>query len=175
MRTERKTVLAFVLVAAAALLPGCKGYTHGFAMPPGSEGVETVAIDIFQNKTLYTDVEFQFTHALQREIAAKTPLVIANRGDADSLVTGAIESYDKVVLRESEGDDVSRYSIVMTVSYEFRRLPADGRPAKVIRSTKKLKRSAEYEVMTNETEADARAEAIRKVARKVVSHIFETW
>ena len=174
MKTVRLAGILFVLAAAAAL-GGCRGYTHGFALPPGAEGIETVAVEIFRNKTLYTDLEFEFTQALQREICAKTPLVVASRGEADAVVTGAIESYRRVVLREFESDDVARYSIVVTVSYEFRRLPADGRAEQVVRSAKKLERSAEYEVMSHLTEADARAEAVRKIARKVVSHMFETW
>jgi len=178
MKPTLRRALALALVAAAAAafaLPGCRGYTHGFAMPPGAEGVKTIAVEIFKNKTLYTDIEFEFTRALQREICAKTPLKIAERGNADAVVSGAIEVYEKAVLRESVTDDVSRYSIVLTVSYEFRRLPFDGRPSKVITSSEKLKRSAEYEVMSRETEPDARAEAVRKIARKVVSHMFEKW
>ncbi len=180
MRLAARSILALALAAVAFCLPGCPGYTHGFALPPGAEGTKTVAVDIFTNKTLYTDVEFEFTQALQREVSAKTPLKIASRENADAAITGAILAYTKKVLRESESDAVSRYSIELTVTYEFTRLPANGKPGSVIRSTestktKRLKRSAEYEVMTHHSEADARAEAVRKIARKVVSHIFEPW
>ena len=175
MRHAYRSIVALTLAAAALSVPGCWGYTHGFSLPPGAEGVKTVAINIFTNKTLYTDVEFEFTQALQREVSAKTPLEIASRGNADSVITGAILSYKRVVLREFENEAVARYSIVLTVSYEFKRLPVEGEPEKIIRSSKKLERSAEYEVMSHLTEADARAEAVRKIARKVVSHIFETW
>lgn len=175
MRHASRSILGLALAAVALCLPGCPGYTHGFALPPGAEEMKTVAIDIFTNRTLYTDLEFEFTQALQREVSAKTTLKIASRDNADAVITGAILSYTKKVLRESRDDEVSRYSIVVTVSYEFKSLPGAGEAEKVIRSSKKLVRSAEYEVMTHHTEADARAEAVRKIARKVVSHIFETW
>ena len=180
MSHASRSILALALAAVVLCLPGCPGYTHGFALPPGAEGMKTVAVDIFTNKTQYVNLEFEFTEALRREVSAKTPLTIALRGTADAAITGAIVAYERKVLREDKADAVSRYSIELTVTYEFTRLAANGEPDKVIRSTnsiksKKLKRSAEYEVMTNETEADARAEAIRKIARKVVSHIFETW
>jgi len=171
----RRNRLGMVVIAVMAALPGCPGYSHYFTLPRGAEGIQTVAIEIFRNKTLYTDVEFEFTAALQREISAKTPLAIATRGRADALLSGAVESYERVVLRESEADDVTRYSIVLTVSYTFQRLPPGGEEPTLIKTAKSVSRSAEYEVTTNITEADARAEAIRKVARKVVSHIFETW
>jgi len=171
-----KTALRMAALAAAlAVLTGCQGYSYRFAMPPGAENVKTVAIHIFKNRTLYTDVEFEFTAALQREICAKTPLTIASRGTAGSVITGSVDVYERVVLREFETDDVARYSIVLTVSYEFRRLPAEGEPEKLISSAKGLRRSAEYEVRSSITEADARAEAVRKIARDVVSHMLEKW
>ena len=171
----RPSPLFAAALVAALVLPGCRGYSHRFALPAGAEGIETVAIEIFKNRTLYTDLEFEFAAALQREICAKTSLRIAERRNADAVVTGTIESYDKVVLREFESDDVARYSIVMTVSYTFTRLPSDGGEPRIVSAAEGLGRSAEYEVASNRTEADARQEAVRKLARKLVSHIFETW
>ena len=163
-------------VSIAALgLGGCAGYSHRFALPPEAEGARTIAIELFKNKTLYPDVEFEFASALQRDVCAKTPLAIASRGDADLVVTGSIDDYDRVVLREFESDDVARYSIVLSVSYTLTRLPSHGARERVVSSGEGLSRSAEYEVLSNQTESDARAEAVRKIARKVVSHMFETW
>jgi hypothetical protein len=88
-------------MATALACAGCSGYAHYFPMP---EGVRTVAITIFKNKTLYTNIEFEFTQALQREICAKTPLTIAPRGEADAVVAGSVDDYDKVVLREADTD-----------------------------------------------------------------------
>jgi len=164
-----------LVIAVVIALPGCKGYSHGFAMPRGAEDVRTIAVEMFKNRTLYTDVEFEFTDALRKEICAKTRLKIAPRDKADALVTGSIESYRQVVLRELETDAVARYSIVVTVSYKFIRLPSRGERPRVIRSSRKLSRSAEYEVLSRFREAEARAEVVRRAARKVVSHIFETW
>lgn len=173
MNAAHSVPLAAVLTA---VLSGCAGYTHYFALPPGAEGIETVAIEIFRNKTLYTDIEFEFTSALQREVCAKTPLRIAPRAVADALLTGAIESYEREVLRESDMDQVKRYSVIVTVSYRFERLLRSGEEKpRLISEAKNLSRAADYEVTSNISEADARAEAVRKVARKVVSHIFETW
>ena len=171
----RERIACVMLLAVLAVTAGCAGYTHYFPLPPGAEGAKTFAFEIFKNRTLYTDIEFEFTAALQREISAKTPLAVAPRGRADLLVTGAVESYKQKVLRESKDDEVTRYSIAITVSYVLKRLPSDGRPAKVLRESKELARSASYEVTSNSTETDARVEAIRTLARKVVSHMFETW
>lgn len=162
-------LLAIALLAAA----GCCGYTHRFPLPPGADGVKTVALHLFANRTLYQDIEFQVTAALQREISAKTELKIAPRAAAGSLITGSVDNYERIVLREFKTDEVARYAIVLTLSYEFTRLPSSGKPAAVISSAEKVKCSAEYEVLSNETEASARAEAVRKAARKLVSHMFE--
>jgi len=66
MKPTLRRALVLAAAAAAFALPGCRGYTHGFPMPPGAEDVKTIAVDIFKNKTLYSDIEFEFTHALQR-------------------------------------------------------------------------------------------------------------
>ncbi len=174
MKTKQQQ-LTLILLAATLISAGCNGYTHGFSMPPGAENVKTVAIEIFKNKTLYQDIEFEFTSALQNEICAKTHLTIAPRGEADAVITGAIESYHKEILRSSGTDEVRRYAVVLTVSYQFTRLPARGEPARVISSSDKIERSEEYEVMSNITETTTRARAIRRIAREVVSHIFEKW
>jgi len=167
---------SLLLLALAALCAtGCPGYIHHFALPPGAENARTIAIDIFKNKTLYQDIDFQLTAALEREISAVTPLRIASHASADLLLRGAVESYDKVVLRKNKFNEVSRYSIVITASYELIRQPADGQPEKVISSAKKVSWSIEFEVQSTITEADARARAVRRVAREVISRAFEPW
>ncbi len=161
-------------VAAVIGLEGC-GYTHGFKMPAGAEDVKTVAIDVFKNKTLYMDLETEFALALQREISGRTNLKVVDRGQADSLITGAMESYRKTVLREFRNDEVSRYGVVIGVSYRFIRLPAQGKPERVISYADRREWSVEFEVDSTITEADARARAVRRLAREVVNHIFEPW
>ncbi len=169
---NRKAIWSLAVVAA---LSSCAGYTHGFRLPEGAEDVETVAVDMFRNRTLYMNLDSEFTLALQREIEAKTPLRIASRDEADTLITGSIEDYEKVVLREFETDEVSRYRIIMTVNYTFERLSSDGAERRVIRSATGLRRSAEYEVRSAVPESQARARAVRRTARGLVSHLFETW
>jgi len=171
MNASRHAV-AFVLAAAVAL-PGCAGYSRSFRIPRGAEGVKTVAIRIAKNKTLYMDLENEFTHELQRELWLKAKLRPANPGAADALITSTIDSYERVPLREFDTDEVAKYSIVVTVSYEFIRLPSEGRRRMKIASGDGLSRKADFLVATNITETQARAEAVRKAARKVVSHIFE--
>jgi len=167
---------AFILAALTAptVLHGC-AYSRHFNMPPGAQNLKTIAVQIFANRTTYVDVENQFTDALRREISQKTRLSIADRGQADSVLSGRIDAYTRKVLREDDTDQVTRYSIILTVTYTFTRLPSTGQPEKVIKTARGLQRSAEYEVLSPITEADARAEAVAKIARKVVSHIFETW
>ncbi len=166
---------AIWLLPVAIALTSCAGYTHGFRLPEGAEDVETIAVDMFRNRTLYMNLDSEFTLALQREIEAKTPLRIASRDEADTLITGSIEDYERVVLRGTDTDEVSRYRIIMTVNYTFERLPSDGAERREIRRAVNLKRSAEYEVRSAVTESQARARAVRRTARGLVSHLFETW
>ena len=166
-----KKLLCLVAVVAA----GCSGYQHTFKTPPAFKDVKTIAVDIFKNRTLYSDIAEQFALELEREINSKTNLRIAEHGSSDAVITGSIDSYTREVLREFKEDDVSRYAIIVTVSYRVVRLPSEGQPEKVLASAEKVHYSSEYEVASNWTETDARNEAVRRVAREVVSNIFETW
>jgi len=166
-----KTAICLLLACTV----GCSGYQHRFTTPPGFDGIDTIAVDIFKNRTLYMDIAEEFALELAREINSKTDLRIEDRGSSDAVITGSIDSYTRKVLREFENDDVSRYAIIITVSYQVVRLPSQGQPEQVIASGDRLFYSSEYEVASNRTEQDARAEAARRAAREVVSHIFETW
>lgn len=164
--------LGMLVVLACAFGCGCTGYVHGFPPPPG---VTKVAIEIFKNKTLYTDVEFEFTEALQHELSAKTPLEIVSRDEADAVVRGAILDYRRTILRESRKDEVEEYAIVLVVSYELVRLPTQGEPEQVIASAKELRRSGTVLVRSAFDESKVREEVFRRLAGKVVSHMFEKW
>lgn len=166
----RKLFCLLALMAA-----GCSGYQHAFKTPPAFSGINTIAIDIFKNRTLYTNIAEEFALELEREINSKTDLRVAEHGSADAVMTGSIDSYVRHVLREFENDDVSRYAIMVAVSYRVVRLPSQGQPEHVLASAERVFYTSEYEVASNRTEADARAETIRRVAREVVSNIFETW
>lgn len=168
----KSKILAAALISLI-ITAGC-GYRHGFGMPKGAEDVKTVAIDIFIDRTLRPELAEAFALELQREIAAKTELKIVDHDQADAIIRGSVDSYDRVVIREFRNDDVARYSIIVTASYRLVRPGVNGKPEQIIKAGERIRYSAEYETaMTDET--TARNEAVKRAAREVVSNIFEEW
>ena len=150
------------------LCTGCLGYQARMDMP---DGVKTIAVDVFRNQTLYREVEFEFTNALRRELSAKTPLRIETVATADAVITGDLVDYVRKVLRESQTDMPTEYRITLVVNYTVTNLKTGA----VIAQAQRMRRSVEYQVLRGETEAGAREEATRELARNVVQDAFLRW
>ena len=157
---------------AWCLLPllclSCWGYHVKWPMP---EGFDTIAVEVFTNRTLYREVEFEFTNAVQREISVKTPLKIVGADGADALISGDIVDFRREVLRESQADRPTEYRITLVINYQVKML----KTGEVFAEGKKLRRSADYQLLRGQVEREARQEAIRELARNVVQHAFHRW
>jgi len=86
--------LRLALALAAALLASACGYSFvgsGSGLP---EGVRTVYLDRFLNKTRVTGLEHGVGLALRRELAgAERPRVVDRFEDADAVLSGVIRHY----------------------------------------------------------------------------------
>jgi len=87
---------AVVVVAAGLGLPGCatdpsQGYSSQSVY---TEGIETIAIPIFQNDTYFRDVQFDLTDAIIKEVEARTPYRVASQKTADSILIGQIRKVE---------------------------------------------------------------------------------
>ncbi|MCY4487226.1 MAG: LptE family protein [Deltaproteobacteria bacterium] len=89
-----RRALRLALALAAALLASACGYSFvgsGSGLP---EGVRTVYLDRFLNKTRVTGLEHGVGLALRRELAgAERPRVVDRFEDADAVLSGVIRHY----------------------------------------------------------------------------------
>ena len=131
------------------------------------EGISTIAVEVFKNRTLYREVEFEFTNAVRREISIKTPLKVVDMDRADSVITGDIVDFRRDLLRESQVGVPTEYRITVVVNYQVKNLKTGG-----VIAEGKLRRSADYQLMRGQVERQAREEAIRELARNVVQNAF---
>ncbi len=161
-----------VLALALSLACGACGYTAGFK-PAG--GVRTIAVPIFENRTLRRELEFPMTEAVVREIQRRTPLAVTSAEKADLVLRGEIERFDQTVLVEGPNDEVleSGAVIALGVSATDRR---SGRtvfryagPAPTPGATgPALVESAQFSNVNQEGVGSATAEAFRELAERVV-------
>jgi len=161
---KRSRLLA---VLPALFVAGC-GYTAKARLP---EGLSNVAVPIFRNQTFRRDVELELAQALRKEIRAKTHLKVVDAKNAHSVLEGEITDFNLARLREDREDEVIEYQLRLNVDVTFRDLRTD----KVIYSVKNLGRRAEFLVSKGEAIQKAREEAVRELAREIVSQVVNRW
>jgi len=136
--------LAFVVIGG---LTGCNytaGITEDSAATEGtsqsssnrytasslySNEYRSVAVPIFQNKTLYTGVERDITDALIKEIQSRTPYAVRSSVNADTILTGTIVSVEKTRLSQLKGSGLVEDNIIsITIDFEWK----DARSGEII-------------------------------------------
>ncbi|MFQ5655058.1 MAG: LPS assembly lipoprotein LptE [Planctomycetota bacterium] len=155
-------VLCLLLLAA-----GC-GYSSASRLP---EGVQRLAVQVFRNETfpLRRDLEYDLARVLRQELELRSGAVIVERSRADAVLEGAILSFREGVLAEGPGDTVRESSIDLTVLF---RLVRSGDGSVVVEST--VSDHAAFSVARGETIGDARREAIREIAGRIIDEL-EPW
>jgi hypothetical protein len=115
--------------ALALLLPACQGDGHiclfGYTTRPNMrEGIHTVRVKVFENKTYYQRLEFQLTQAVINAIEAVPGgyKVVNGDGPADTELTGTIVSFNKGVLNINNVNEQRDLETTLTVQIVWRDL-----------------------------------------------------
>ena len=171
------TVLA---VTAAVVFTGCgnpdptKGYTTISQYRPD---IKTIAVPIFRRGTYEyrRDIEFRLTEALVKQIEAQTPYKVVSKGNADTELTGTIQSIDQQVLNFDPGTGRAReIQLRVTVDFTWKDLRGEG---KVLVNRKNFRVAAEYIPPRpfNEDFFLGSEDAFNKMARRLVEQLAQPW
>jgi len=112
------------LIVSSLLASGC-GYHVGFVPRPG---LHSIAVPVFENKTLRRELEVSLTQAVIQEIQQRTPLRVAPGARADAVLEGTILDFREQVLVEGPDDEVLESQAVITLAVRLR----DARTGRVI-------------------------------------------
>ena len=110
------------LVALVSLLLACssspqEGYSFDSSF---SDDVQTVAVPIFENKTLYHGVEFDLTEAIVKEIQRSTPWVVTSTGSAQTTLTGSVTDAELLTFsRDRDTGLVMEQGYRLTIDFEW--------------------------------------------------------
>lgn len=163
---------ALVSSLAALALVGC----YQVGVEPVERGA-TIAVPIFQNRTLRREVEHALTRHVRREVLETTPLHLAPDEDADLVIRGAVHDVSETALIVGSALDVQHAAISVSVRFAvFDRTgvmvsgedaDGDGRPdGEYVRVG-----YAEFTASRDETRESAMDEALRDVAEMVVHEL----
>jgi len=173
------TFASLGVVLLAGMLAACDQTTNGGFLGYNTtelfpEEYQTVAIDIFDNRTFYQGVEFDVTEAIAKEIELRTPYKIVSNTVADTVITGTVRAVNQQVLsRVREGAIPQEMQIIVQISYEWK----DVRSGKVIRKRGNLAGSGEY-IPTRgvgEPYEVGQHRAAAEIARDLVSDMRRDW
>jgi hypothetical protein len=90
------SVYLSVSVAVWLGMPGCTGYSSESLY---REGVSSVYVEMFENRSFRRGIEYELTDALAKRIEAETPYkVVSDRSRADTEISGQIVSASESIL-----------------------------------------------------------------------------
>lgn len=171
-RWSRHVPLVLALTAVSLGFTGC-GYTLSSVIPGY---IKTVAIPVFENSTVEFGIAEDVTRALQDDFLANGRLTTTGEKQADSVLRGAVLIYKNQVFGYTQQERATSYEIVLTVRVLFRDLVKSRdiwkEDALTVRTT--------YNVVAvgstpAQTETQARADAVRKLADQIVSRTVQGW
>lgn len=162
----RIRLLAFLL--PLALLPGCWGY-HTLGDTPGR--IRSAAVLPFQNRTLYTGLEFELQDVLVKELQAKSAVSVVGEAQADALLQGRILDFGRSVIRQDTGGRDIEFQITVTAGFSLK----ERHTGKVLTERDAVSVSGTYLLTRGESEMTARARALSDLAERIVSVILYGW
>lgn len=175
MRHVKGFVAAFALAAALMLglvATGCRTSLNS-GLP---NHINTVEVNIFQNRTMYKSIEAWLTRDIIDAINADPVVRVVSR-NADATITGEIMSVKREVLRDTTYNQPSTVKIVLEVSFSF----YDNVRQQYIIEDMRL-RSDEtgispgvYEVVQGGTSEDGERGAAKQAAAEIVRRTIGMW
>jgi len=134
--------------------------------------LKTVAVPLFGNDTLEYGVDKTLTDAVVGELIDDNSLSVVDLDAADSVVEGAILSYDENVYGYDQEGGVREYRVKFRANVVFRDIGKDE-----VFWEEQMVGWATYAVSGDETktEQEAQDEAISKLAEDIVSRMVRGW
>jgi len=111
--------MRLLVPALALLLSGCAGYHIGPVKPSRFEGVNTIAVNTFTNKTLQPRVEVLLANSVIKQIQQDGTYQIAGEATADAVLEGTLDEIRRRPSRFVRGNvlQTREYELVLRVSY----------------------------------------------------------
>jgi len=156
-------------LALAAILAG--GCHYGFAGGGLPQDVKTIAVIPFDNDTPSPNLQVEINELLAPQIQGRLGLRPAPEARADAVVRGRITRYDTgipVAYSASPTSTSAQRELRITVDVEI----LDQVSGKVIWSRKGLVSSGTY---AERSEADGRAEAVKKLVNDIIAGAQSQW
>ncbi|MBP7050291.1 MAG: LptE family protein [Phycisphaerae bacterium] len=166
------------MVALAVLCPvlatgGCgssTGYSNASLFP---DDVESLYLEMFDNRSFRRGTEFTFSNALAKQIEVQTPYqIVSNRDRADSVMGGQLVSISESILTlERDLGRALEKEVVLTAVVNWKSL----KTGRLMINNQTVTAAASYSEFQGQDFAYASAVAANKLAQKVVQLMENPW
>ncbi len=169
----RRALPASVLLASLLiLLAGC-GYSLSSRTNPH---ITSIAIPIFENKTLEKGIEERLAEGLTDAFLADKKLRVVKEKDADSVILGTIDRYVRTPFSYDKDQNVQEYKVEMMLRVVYE----DRKKNRVVWEEKSLNAWGTYSVSGGlpagvEEERAAQERAIKKAADDILIKTVQGW
>ena len=158
------------LAVAAVGLGGC-GYSFHGTLP---SHIQTIAVSIFENRTLQPNVDSIITRAVVQAFATDGRLRVVRRADADALLEGQIVGYSVGAIAYDQSLNIQAYRLTVTLSLTMR----DLRRNTLLLNQAPVSEQADFRVAgsvatTIDLEESALTRAADVIARNIVSYAIQ--
>ncbi len=175
MHTFGFSRLLTLLAVLTLALSGCTGYRVGPIAPKAMEGVKTIAVPTFHNKTLLPRLEVLGASSVIRILHRDGTYKVVGEEVADAVLEGTITEIDRRGARSVRGNVYAsrEYELIVTIEYEVTRRTTGER---LERGT--VRGVTSFFVSGNDVNQDERQAiplALEDAANQLVSRISEGW
>jgi len=152
---------------------GCKGicgYSNESLFP---QDVNTVCLEMFDNRTFRRNVEYELSDALAKRIEADTPYkIVSSRDRADTVISGQIVSITEFALSlERELGGVLEKEVELQAVVNWKNL----KTGELLIPNQPVIASASYTPLQSQDFAYASSLAANNLARKIVELMEKKW
>src|ERR1700679_4104184 len=103
-----------------AFLAGCAGYTLGPTPPTFMRGIHRVAVPIFKNVTIASDIQAIATTTVIKQIQQDGTYEVTGVDQADAIIVGTISSIERTKARSLQGNVLASSEFNLRVDIDFK-------------------------------------------------------
>lgn len=171
-------LVAAVLATSLCATLGCGRYMVGNETLYAPE-IRTVYVPVFDSASFRRNLGEQLTEAVIKEIQLKTPYVVVDGAQADSVLTGEIVQDTKRILVESKTDEGRQVEMnfVVRVSWVDRRgeLIRQGSPIPLPTSFTTISANGDLAPEVGQSILTAQQDSLQELAVQIVSLMEAPW
>lgn len=131
--------------------------------------IKSVAIPVFENKTMEPVIEEEFTPMIIREFIKDSRIKVVDRTEADIVLNGNVNSYKESPLSFDQNQEVLEYRITVTTHLKITRQKINN-----IIWEKDIIKSSEYKVSSNVmTTRTSKLLALKEIAKNLSEEVTD--